>query len=940
MKNKGIFIALVVAVGLCAVHLYSYRKELGLYWREWSSFQRHLIIFHSQLQLRQPILSRSVSKQDPEAAAIAEFVYQNYADTYRKNYFHHIETLSQLSLRYPRNPYFLYDLACRLMDEAYTDPKMIHCIANRLLEIDPNNGRYYFLKAYAELKDWTDTRVEDALVHLDKGFSCPALYDPYELYRDRTCSIVDKDGMTAMLSGLTKEWKSRDGWILRQFRAELLSYTQDLIINSQHEKAMQIHDQLQQIAEKSLKYKIDWIDQPLMALSYYNLPSMPDQIPQGVELKWMTSDKGRFRQNRMQLLAWMQWDKRYREARDNSIKHSRQDDEYPAWKKTSIPQAAHSFQMTVALFLVFLFFGTVGAVWKMQPSRFSRWAVIIAVLSTISYLLVCRWADYQQLRHSLEMCDHYTFEYLPSSLVQSIAMYAVNHFIPPKTAIWVSIFVLGLLMWLWLKKEQTFGWFRKLLIRLLVIIAILVLWSGFNGLKFGLFGFDILVCIFLLPVLCYRRKDRKAGIYYGLLSRSPESMQYRWRCFILCGVMLIVHAVTFSIFVGPLLNFTVYSINGKNSYLDYIGTKITLPEYRVDPNDYTLLLEEFKTEKTLYMSLTNKLIMVEPEDIPKVLETIRQRRQNDPNSSYLREMGMAGMPIAGTIFDPNFDRLPNELWTVSDYCGRDALSYIKPFLTDPRAINSVALRECSIPHINPNALIELWQQKYMDWQTDPNHIKDIGCQYICYFQTIAKICPYPYSPLGDYSFAKVKTPESERKLGDFSNYLLERNPWYSSRNNPMLFLNSQQKGQAITAAAKLFSEKPFDRLGARDILSCHIDLDAALRDRLWKEQLSDPEKRSMIYEYQFQTLQNQPWDCHISDSVLQECVTHDNASVRTMGQHISRKLGRIQDRQTLERWAADSNPAIRANLVLFAPDSARGDDPSPLVQLMFALRKN
>lgn len=948
MKKKAIFITALL-VGFCAVNLYSYRKELGLYWREWSSFQRHYIPFNSQAQLHQPILSRSVSKQDPEAAAIVEFIYKNYTDMYRDVFMQHIERLSGLSEKYPTNPYFLYEIACRLADGTYVDPQVIDRIADQLIEIDPNNGRYYFLKAMAIFYDWGDNRVEEALAYLDKGFSCSTVQDPYDLYRKRACELVEKDKMTALLSGMPAEWQSRDGWILHQFRQDLLTYTQDLIVNSQLERAKQIHDQFQRIAEKSLVHKMDWFAYPLIASKDIGTLSMADQVPQGVELKWMRPETERFQQNRMQLRAWKQWHERYQEARNKPIRRVHRE-EYPAWKKINIPPAAHSFQITLAAFIAFLFFGTVGIIFKVQRSRFSRWVFVLAPLSMIGYFALCRWGDYG-LMYTALMCDHYAFYDVPISMTNFIFLCMINYCAKYPYLLWLLIPATCILAWVFIKKEARFGWFRKLIVRLLAIILILALWSAWNRLKLGALGLDVLVLTFLLPVLCFRRKDRKAGIYYGLFSRSAEAMQYRWRCLVLCGSVVLIHLAVFAMFASSLANFANYSIQERNRYRDYYGLAISVPQYTIDPNNYVSLLSEFNTAGPWDTQLPGWVVMVEPGDIPEALTTLKERRKNDPNG-YWGGMGMPGMPPKGMPSigeqtpktpDPNQDYLA-ELRYVVAYCGKDALPYIKPFLRDPNVIESLAIRECDIPFVGRDVLIGQWRSQLDAWRSDPNGSLGMDCAQAVFLKAISQFCPYPHFPMGEYPFMgefpfiKNTTPKSEMEIGAFSNYLLEGNICGRIDDDVMKYLNRRQKGEVLAAAAALFSEKRLCSYRGQCPLQYNVELDAATQERLWKELFENCDKLDSEDGHEYQTLNKKPFDYHISDELLMSCMNSENVCLRAMGQHIFRKLGKTPDEELLKRWANDSSPVVRAGAAWAEPTLQEiAKDSSAFVRLVGGL---
>jgi hypothetical protein len=933
MRNKIIFAAVLFLVGLCAVHLYSYRKELGLYWREWSSFQRHFIPFNSQAQLRQPILSHSVSKQDPEAAAIVELIYQNNIIASHKQFLHDAEYLAEQSLKYPNNPYFLYDLGCRLVGYTYVDPQIIALIADRLIEIDPNNGRYYLLKAMAILYDWNDTRAEDALTYLEKCYSCPVMQDPYELYKARAYKLVEDEKLTAMLASQAAGWVSRDWDFGREFKSQLMNYTQDLIVNSKPDRAMRLHDQFQRIAEKSLPDKIDSFLRLNFAppINTIGGPSLMEKSPQTVELKWMKPLPARFEQDRMQLRAWKQWLDQFRAQNERRPSTSREDHEYYTLFKLPIPLVAHSFQIIAASFWVLLFWAVTGLVLGVQKSKFSKWIFLWAPLFLIGYFALWRWGDYHLIYNGIMMCDHYTFDCVPVSglfwfFVKTIGCAASYPYL-----LWILISLIGILLFVLFKKQSRWGLFRQTAIRLLIIVLIMALWSAIPWMRFGMLLLDVLILAFFLPLLCVHRKDRKAGIYYDLFSRSEEAMQYRWRCLVLCGSVVLVHLFTFGLFVRPLAKFTAFSV--KEYRENWVARDaLQLPRYTLDPNNYALLLKEFKTQKPWDMRLPSWLLMVEPEDIPGVITTLKERRENDPNGRWggmgmPGMMGMPDMPLKGTVFDPDIDPLLYDLRFAAECCGKDALPYIKPFLKDPNVIASLAIRECDIPFVGRDDLLAMWQKVFSRWQakeSNPTRDMDWGQKIFLAVMMQWRQMEHPYS-------------ESRKDIADYSSYLSESLPRDWNHRDITTHLNRQQKGEVFAAVATLMDDKRLEYLFGQDMLQYNAELDSATKVWLWKQFFKSSESDLLMQSEGYQTLKNKPWDYHISDELLMSCMNSENVCLRAMGQHICRKLGKAVDKEMLSRWAVDSSPVVRAGAVLLSPEVISTDESSPFVRLMRGL---
>lgn len=341
MKVKYIAYLLIflflVAAGV--VNLHPQRQELLLHWREWSSFQRHFRWQGKRFGLRKPFLSKSIAESDPEAAAIVEWTLHEDVTDFRD-----VEYFSEMAMRCPQNQFFLYDLACRIAHKGYTDPKLVDFLADRLLELDPDNGRYYFLKAWAAFYEWRPDRIDTALSYLERCFAGPQ-QDPFNLYKTRVCTLVEKEKPTIYISGQSARWRSNDMSLSRKLIRGLLEYTQDLIVNGQAEQAMHIHDRLQRIAENSIPQTINEPWQFWIAFQPgYHMVAF--DTPQEVELKWMALTPERAGQNRMQMLGWKEFTDRVAALRNESRPQPKTD--RGGFVLYLVPPGGHCFEMTFA----------------------------------------------------------------------------------------------------------------------------------------------------------------------------------------------------------------------------------------------------------------------------------------------------------------------------------------------------------------------------------------------------------------------------------------------------------------------------------------------------------------------------------------------------------------------------------------------------------------
>jgi hypothetical protein len=92
-----LFLAIVPAVIL----VYSLRRPLRLYGEQWLSLQRHFVLKENTIKLRKPFLSNSTAKTDPEAADMAELIYQHYSSPPNFDVYEDVEAIAALSQKYP-----------------------------------------------------------------------------------------------------------------------------------------------------------------------------------------------------------------------------------------------------------------------------------------------------------------------------------------------------------------------------------------------------------------------------------------------------------------------------------------------------------------------------------------------------------------------------------------------------------------------------------------------------------------------------------------------------------------------------------------------------------------------------------------------------------------------------------------------------------------------
>lgn len=891
---KRCFVIWAVLVSACSVYLFSYRHELGLYWRQWASFQRHLICNDKgHMQLRRPFLSQSIAQQDPEAAAIANFIYEDF-DGRDGAAFGDVENLSKLAIQYPDNPYFLYHLACRIASRAYTNPQIINILADRLIEIDPNNGRYYFLKAWAAFYDWDDNRVEKAMEYLEKCFSSPDTSEPYKRYMARVCRLVEQEHPFVSISNMASIGWTDDSNLFRALKEDLMNYTQDLIVNSQSDKAMQIHDRLERLAENNVPYILD---DPWCFYLSWDANRLQHRTPQFVELKWMKPDLQRAQQNRRQILAWKRLSDYLTLQRENTKTGS------GAIYDHTIPIAAHCFQMAMASLAVMFILGTVGVCRTMQQSLLSLWSLIGVLVLLSIYFFLCRWGDYLSI-HSGCGHSHYTFDFTLASWWILSLLYLCKSF-------WIyGLIVSGLLgcllAFVFWKKHKTPNLFWRIVIRAVCIVFIISLWLSLSRMQFGTLLWDILFLTITIPLFCFRKCDGKTKGYLNLFSRTPEGMQFRCRCLAMSGIVVLIHLVSFTFFVPSLAKCTVRAVQDAQ----IIWKTSHPPRFAIDPNDYSFLLSRFETETPWNFTLSEWLPMVDPEDIPGVLTTLKERLEKTRDSQPFPDM---------LGFDPNNW---SDLARAMEYCGVDTLPYIVSFVKEPNSIKMLIVRGRAGDISVNRRLVELWKKDRDAGFAAEKQMR--GCLPVpnAGAETVsipleAMVRIIPYKEISDYILQYSK--EFQEQFVD---------------SRLLLHFSRQQKGDMIGRCIPIAKETWRNSYSVLELLQYNAQLDAASKEWLWKQLIDCGNEHEGYGLLDDLNLEQKPFDYHISDELLAGCLNNKNERLRAMGQHIWQKLGKPLDEQTLNRWAEDSDLMVRANVVFLRTDKIPASESSLFIRLI------
>ena len=259
-----------------------------------------------------------------------------------------------------------------------------------------------------------------------------------------------------------------------------------------------------------------------------------------------------------------------------------------------------------------------------------------------------------------------------------------------------------------------------------------------------------------------------------------------------------------------------------------------------------------------------------------------------------------------------------------DYCGKDVLPYIFPYLTDPNSNSVLILRGRFGDTTVKDRLIKLWRQEF-DLQKQSNKLSasDILSSRCDHLEALVCICPFS---------------ESRQYIMEYASFLHEGYYDYLERG-VMKHLNRQQKGEILNALGPILKNVSSRAGTGLDLLKYNCNLDTASKEWLWRQMFDYGNEQGEYNDFKYFDLSRKPRDYHISDPLLHECLNNKNDNLRAMGQHIWLRMGKPIDEQILKKWANDSNFVIRANAALLKPEKISDNDPSAFVRLIKNLTK-
>jgi len=174
-----VWIAVVTACVALTVYEIPNSRLIWRYVRMAGSVKQKL----KDITVLESVLTEDVVATDPEVADILTYCLTD------PNY----EELGDLAAKYPDNEFFLAQLAYELSDVNLVDARAALSLTERLIELNPENAHYRYIKGWLLLRPpWGAEHEQEALEQFKQGNDLPEFYLPYSKYGSRVDRLCDE----------------------------------------------------------------------------------------------------------------------------------------------------------------------------------------------------------------------------------------------------------------------------------------------------------------------------------------------------------------------------------------------------------------------------------------------------------------------------------------------------------------------------------------------------------------------------------------------------------------------------------------------------------------------------------------------------------------------------------------------------------------------------
>jgi hypothetical protein len=677
MKLKTAIWAIVI---LCCICLGLWQKEnLSIIWREYSSLNRHFK-FKDYLRPEAALIKQEITKFDPEAAAVSEVVLSR---SHYKKEDERICVIAENLLEYPDNKLFLFELIRTLYwNESIIDPQIALRLAERLIELEPDNANYHYTKCHLLLADRRSGNINAALEEIEYANKCREYGFPYDSYRKQVINVANRAKLGRFLLRELQYFGGGNPFASDVWQ-ELIGRANMAFTDGDTAKGMRITDTLAEMQKRQLRNGDPYARAVLNLRFFSGAYSFGHWVqPQGLELQRVNLTKERARKNRLQLCALMAPPKKVAE------KNKDQDKKEQERRATflAVHPAVHAGEMFVAFlwgWVVLLLISAIRGFGQRNKIGFS--AVLLFIVGCVCYFCIAKGFFLASLLDGFRYGSHcYHFScidalrphpvplgrieaeelviaslFLAGPIVAALALWGLGFLRPKKGAFWklwyvrflaalgvglVAAFVelcaasyryaglwqecaitgmlIGVLAWVII----TFAWwlFRCRIIRLFLVATFLgsvtVLASGYRYIHY----LPMIVFVLTGAIIAVLKPGEGSSFktVLQLFSRKPDVTAVRNKCLRLTVPFIAVYWVLF-IVLTPLV---AKSINLELEEFKTVDRRVVLPE----PDEaYQQLMGTFEAEGLSKNHIYRLLGLVMPEDLPALLQKLKNTEFTD-----------------------------------------------------------------------------------------------------------------------------------------------------------------------------------------------------------------------------------------------------------------------------------------------------------------------
>lgn len=216
-------------------------SNLLVLWRDYHAISRYAALYNENEPNKNYFAGRIpeyIAEQDPEAACIASYMLKSQSIYDSGN------DAASGAIQYPNNEFFWGRLAESLSShEMQYDPQIIQLIADKLIELHPDNADYCILKAFAALQNRNGNDINEVLPPIRQAAQCKNFENPFELYHQRVMAIAEKARFSSLENSFLQV-AFRLNYPAYRFSEDLLSIARMKFNDSRIDEGIAISDAL------------------------------------------------------------------------------------------------------------------------------------------------------------------------------------------------------------------------------------------------------------------------------------------------------------------------------------------------------------------------------------------------------------------------------------------------------------------------------------------------------------------------------------------------------------------------------------------------------------------------------------------------------------------------------------------------------------------------